>query len=135
MGLNPFSSSSKKSSNDNKSPEVDLEIQSVNSIDMEPHALETKGKATLLLAFSTLGIIYSDIGTSPLYVLTTIWSTTGPVPSDEDLIGGVSAIFWAFTLLPLIKYVSEGDDNLFLSFLIRSSGPSLSNDSLLPRHS
>ena len=31
---------------------------------------------------------------------------SGPVPSEEDVIGGVSAIVWALTLLPLLKYVS-----------------------------
>lgn len=58
------------------------------------------------MSFSSLGIIYSDIGTSPLYVLTTLWSTSGPAPVKEDVIGGISAIIWAFTLLPFLKYVS-----------------------------
>src|SRR5258706_2826447 len=40
---------------------------------------------------------------SPLYVLNGIWSTT---PSSEDAIGGVSAIIWSLTLLPLLKSVS-----------------------------
>lgn len=44
---------------------------------------------------------------SPLYVLTTIFSTTGPAPNKEDVIGGISAIVWAFTLLPLLKYVGS----------------------------
>jgi K+ transporter len=60
-----------------------------------------------IMAFSNLGIIYSDIGTSPLYVLSTIWSTSAPPPSEQDIIGGISAIVWAFTLLPLVKYVSS----------------------------
>jgi KUP system potassium uptake protein len=34
-----------------------------------------------------------------------IWPASGPVPSKEDVIGGVSAIFWAMTLLPFLKYV------------------------------
>ena len=53
-----------------------------------------------------IGIIYSDIGTSPLYVLNGIWSASGPVPPKDDIIGGVSAIVWSLTLLPLCKYVS-----------------------------
>ena len=53
-----------------------------------------------------IGIIYSDIGTSPLYVLNGIWPASGDVPSKEDIIGGVSAIVWSLTLLPLLKYVS-----------------------------
>lgn len=51
------------------------------------------------------GIIYSDIGTSPLYTLNGLWPANGPVPPTEDVIGGISAIIWALTLLPLCKYV------------------------------
>jgi KUP system potassium uptake protein len=51
------------------------------------------------------GIIYSDIGTSPLYVLNGIWPVANGAPSKEDVIGGISAIVWSLTLLPLIKYV------------------------------
>ncbi|KAF8750061.1 potassium transporter [Rhizoctonia solani] len=50
-------------------------------------------------------IIYSDIGTSPLYVLNGIWPSSGPLPSQEDIIGGISAIIWSLTLLPMLKYV------------------------------
>ncbi|THH10121.1 hypothetical protein EW145_g1548 [Phellinidium pouzarii] len=51
------------------------------------------------------GIVYSDIGTSPLYVLNGIWPATGPAPSEEDVIGAISAIIWSLTLIPLLKYV------------------------------
>ncbi|KAL1745592.1 potassium transporter [Schizophyllum fasciatum] len=68
-------------------------------------AVKAHGIKLLGLAFSALGIIYSDIGTSPLYVLNGIWPTGGEVPSKEDVIGGISAIIWSLTLIPLIKYV------------------------------
>ncbi|PPR03507.1 hypothetical protein CVT24_006995 [Panaeolus cyanescens] len=68
-------------------------------------ALEVTGLSLFTLSFQTLGIIYSDIGTSPLYTLNGIWPPSGPIPSKEDVIGGVSAIVWALTLLPLLKYV------------------------------
>lgn len=58
------------------------------------------------LLISCAGIIYSDIGTSPLYVLNGIWPANGPAPPKEDVIGGISAIVWAMALLPLLKYVS-----------------------------
>ncbi|THG94247.1 hypothetical protein EW026_g7188 [Hermanssonia centrifuga] len=61
--------------------------------------------ALLTLSFQTLGIIYSDIGTSPLYTLNGIWPASSAVPPEEDVIGGLSAIIWALTLLPLLKYV------------------------------
>ncbi|OQP47792.1 potassium transporter Kup [Niastella yeongjuensis] len=56
--------------------------------------------ATLLIA---LGIIYGDIGTSPLYVLTAI---TGGRTIDERLIlGSLSCIIWTLTLQTTLKYV------------------------------
>jgi KUP system potassium uptake protein len=53
---------------------------------------------------NTTGIIYSDIGTSPLYTLNGIWSPSGPAPPKEDVIGAISAIIWSLTLVPLVKY-------------------------------
>jgi len=51
----------------------------------------------------TLGIIFGDIGTSPLYVLKAI---VGDQPIDIDtVLGGVSCIFWTLTLQTTIKYV------------------------------
>jgi KUP system potassium uptake protein len=56
--------------------------------------------AGLLIA---LGIIYGDIGTSPLYVLNAI--TSGKVISEELIIGALSCIIWTLTLQTTIKYV------------------------------
>ncbi len=50
-----------------------------------------------------LGIIYGDIGTSPLYVLNAI--TNGKVISEELILGGLSCIIWTLTLQTTIKYV------------------------------
>ncbi len=51
----------------------------------------------------TLGIIYGDIGTSPLYVMKAI---VGDRPISETLVlGGISCIFWTLTLQTTIKYV------------------------------
>ncbi|KAF8712435.1 hypothetical protein AX14_013103 [Amanita brunnescens Koide BX004] len=68
-------------------------------------SVNLRGSALFLLSFQTLGIVYSDLGTSPLYTLNGIWPANGPIPPREDVIGGISAIIWALTLLPLIKYV------------------------------
>ena len=40
-------------------------------------------------------------------MLNGIWPASGDVPAEEDVIGGVSAIIWALTLLPLVKYVRD----------------------------
>lgn len=57
--------------------------------------------AGLLVA---LGIIYGDIGTSPLYVLKAIIGEEGTIRPDV-VYGGVSCIFWTLTLQTTIKYV------------------------------
>ena len=56
--------------------------------------------AGLLIA---LGIIYGDIGTSPLYVLNAI--IRGRVISDELILGSLSCIIWTLTLQTTVKYV------------------------------
>ena len=50
-----------------------------------------------------LGIIYGDIGTSPLYVLNAI--TNGRVISNQLIIGSLSCIIWTLTLQTTVKYV------------------------------
>lgn len=56
--------------------------------------------AGLLIA---LGIIYGDIGTSPLYVFSAI--INGRVITDELILGGISCIIWTLTLQTTVKYV------------------------------
>ena len=51
----------------------------------------------------TLGIVYGDIGTSPLYVMKAI--TTGEPISQDLVYGGVSAVFWTLMILTTFKYV------------------------------
>ena len=50
-----------------------------------------------------LGIIYGDIGTSPLYVLNAI--INGKVISEDLILGSLSCIIWTLTLQTTIKYV------------------------------
>jgi KUP system potassium uptake protein len=60
-------------------------------------------KVTFAGLLVTLGIIYGDIGTSPLYVLKSIVDNK-PIDSDTVL-GGLSLIFWTLTLQTTVKYV------------------------------
>ncbi len=88
------------------------------------HGLHKLSAAGLLV---TLGIIYGDIGTSPLYVLSAI---IGNKPIDADVIkGAISCIFWTLTLQTTIKYViitlradNNGEGGIFsLYALIRKT--------------
>lgn len=57
----------------------------------------------LRLAYQSLGVVYGDLGTSPLYV----FYNTFPhrVKDREDVIGALSLIIYSLTLVPLLKYV------------------------------
>jgi KUP system potassium uptake protein len=59
------------------------------------------------LAAGALGIVYGDIGTSPLYALQTVFSIDhGAVkPTSADIFGVISLVFWSITLIVTIKYV------------------------------
>ncbi|KAL6012337.1 Potassium transporter 5 [Asimina triloba] len=60
-------------------------------------------KAVLLLAFQSFGVVYGDLGTSPLYVYSSTF--LDGVPNYTDVVGTLPLIIYSLTLLPLIKYV------------------------------
>ncbi|HEY6506116.1 MAG TPA: KUP/HAK/KT family potassium transporter, partial [Chitinophagaceae bacterium] len=60
-------------------------------------------KATAAGLLIALGIIYGDIGTSPLYVMNAI--INGKLITEELILGGLSCIIWTLTLQTTIKYV------------------------------
>src|SRR5919197_2485618 len=60
------------------------------------------------LAVGALGVVFGDIGTSPLYAIQTVFSreATRPVPVDpESVYGVISLVFWAIVLVVTLKYV------------------------------
>ena len=63
------------------------------------------------LAYQSTGTIYGDIGTSPLYVYS---STFTSQPTYDDLVGALSIIIWTLTLMVSLKYmfiVLSADDD------------------------
>jgi KUP system potassium uptake protein len=65
------------------------------------------GKSWLLPMVTALGIVYGDIGTSPLYAFQLALGATGHSrPTQEDVLGLVSLIFWAIVLVVAFKYVT-----------------------------
>jgi KUP system potassium uptake protein len=76
----------------------------------------------------TLGIIFGDIGTSPLYVMKAIVGDR--VISEQLILGGVSCVFWTLTLQTTLKYVvftlradNNGEGGIFsLYALVRKLG-------------
>jgi KUP system potassium uptake protein len=71
----------------------------------------------------TLGIIYGDIGTSPLYVMKAIIGNS--IITEDLILGGLSCIFWTLTLQTTIKYVlitlsadNNGEGGIFALFAL-----------------
>ncbi|MFM6984886.1 MAG: KUP/HAK/KT family potassium transporter [Chitinophagaceae bacterium] len=90
-----------------------------------------KNKITTASLLVALGIIYGDIGTSPLYVLKAI---IGDKPVTEQLVfGGISCVFWTLVFQTSFKYIwltlkadNEGEGGIFsLYALVRRYGKKL----------
>ncbi|PON57010.1 Potassium transporter [Parasponia andersonii] len=70
----------------------------------QSHASGGSWQSTLILAFQSIGIVYGDIGTSPLYVYSSTF-TQGGIHNQDDILGVLSLIIYTIALLPMLKYV------------------------------
>ncbi|KAI9121259.1 hypothetical protein K1719_008292 [Acacia pycnantha] len=72
-------------------------------------------KTVLTLAYQSLGVVYGDLSTSPLYVYkSTFDDDIQHSETNEEIYGVLSFVFWTLTLIPLVKYVFivlRADDN------------------------
>src|SRR5260370_3345802 len=57
------------------------------------------------LGLAALGIVFGDIGTSPLYTLKTVLSMTAGTPTPEVVLGVLSLIVWTLIIVTSVKYV------------------------------
>ena len=94
-------------------------------------AKRTPAQAALVVG--ALGVVFGDIGTSPLYTIQTVFNPSDPHPvtaSTESIFGVISLIFWAVTIIVTLKYVllvmradNEGEGGIMaLITLIRRQG-------------
>ncbi|KAH1237578.1 Potassium transporter 7 [Glycine max] len=86
----------------------------IDSFDVE--ALEVPGAAhrtdyedisvgkKIVLAFQTLGVVFGDVGTSPLYTFSVMFRKA-PINGNEDILGALSLVLYTLILIPLVKYV------------------------------
>lgn len=56
------------------------------------------------LTVKSLGIVFGDIGTSPLYAENVAYSLLGGHPSNQEVIGVVSTIVWSLIIIPFLWY-------------------------------
>ena len=89
-------------------------------------------KVTLAMSIVALGVVYGDIGTSPLYTMQTFLAGQGGVGHADEtaVIGMLSLVFWTMTLITTIEYVlicmrvdNKGEGGIFALYsLLRRYG-------------
>ena len=72
------------------------------------------------MALGALGIVYGDIGTSPLYAMDQLFFGRASAPTTEEVLGGVSLVIWTITIIVAVKYAilvlraqNDGEGGLF----------------------
>ncbi|KOM29086.1 hypothetical protein LR48_Vigan635s001100 [Vigna angularis] len=87
---------------------AEAELRRIDSLNLEAGRVSMDAhkmgwRITLSLAFQSLGIVYGDIGTSPLYV----YGSTFPygIKHKDDILGVLSLIIYTILFIPMIKYV------------------------------
>lgn len=90
-----------------------------------------KGKTLWYLAYQSIGVIYGDIGTSPLYVYSGIFSEP---PNRTDLVGALSLIIWSLLIMVTLKYIviilhadNEGEGGTFSCYSLLSRYANIAN--------
>jgi KUP system potassium uptake protein len=93
---------------------------------------EPRGRALGALSLAALGVVYGDIGTSPLYAIKECFSEMfGVAPTPANVLGVLSLIFWSLNLVISVKYLGllmraenrgEGGVVALLALLRRAEG-------------
>lgn len=82
-----------------------LDVESMNVRGAHGHSSkEISMLSTLAMAFQTLGVVYGDMGTSPLYVFSDVFSKV-PIKSEVEILGALSLVMYTIALIPFAKYV------------------------------
>ncbi|KAF8411469.1 hypothetical protein HHK36_004020 [Tetracentron sinense] len=81
----------------------DVEVLEVPGASRNDYEDFTVGKK-ITLALQTLSVVFGDVGTSPLYTFSVMFSKS-PISGEEDVLGALSLVLYTLILIPLIKYV------------------------------
>ena len=83
-----------------------MQTNSTKVAEVSAHASPERARR-LGLALGALGVVYGDIGTSPLYALRSCFTgPTGVAPTQDNVLGVLSLIFWALALIVSVKYIA-----------------------------
>lgn len=102
------SSADKQKKDSGDSPGSDFsDKETAKNISDNPHNIKhLSRKRLLLLSLSALGIVYGDIGTSPLYALKECFIGHNAMPTtDDNVLGILSLIFWSLIIVISLKYL------------------------------
>jgi KUP system potassium uptake protein len=72
----------------------------------QPDLGAASGQRRTALSLAALGIVFGDIGTSPLYTFKTVLNLTGANPDAAAILGSLSLILWTLFLITSVKYVN-----------------------------
>ena len=67
---------------------------------------EKPASGLMAMGFAALGVVFGDIGTSPLYTLKTVLALTGERPDPGVTLGALSLVVWTLVVVTTIKYVT-----------------------------
>lgn len=67
---------------------------------------QTTTSSLAMLSLSALGVVFGDIGTSPLYTFKTLLVLAGHTPDAQTILGSLSLIIWTLIVIVTIKYVN-----------------------------
>ncbi|VAI17778.1 unnamed protein product [Triticum turgidum subsp. durum] len=82
-----------------------LDVEAMNVRGAHGHsAQDISLMGTVAMAFQTLGVVYGDMGTSPLYVFSDVFSKV-PIKSEVEILGALSLVMYTIALIPFAKYV------------------------------
>jgi len=97
------------------------------------HDAHRQSRVSPGVALAALGVVFGDIGTSPLYTLKTCFQTAHVGPQVENVLGIISLLLWALIVVVCLKYVSvlmrvdhEGEGGI-LALLALATHPRISN--------
>jgi KUP system potassium uptake protein len=93
-----------------------------------------------VLTLAALGVVYGDIGTSPLYAIKETFNPAHEIPlAPENILGGISAIFWSLMVAVSLKYVilimranNKGEGGIMALLALASSSVRKVGRSLTP---
>lgn len=87
---------------------ADSREENVSAPPPEPRGSLARDSVRLAVVIGALGVVFGDIGTSPIYTLQTVFNPGDPHPvpvSTQNVYGVVSLVFWSVTVIVTVTYV------------------------------